>query len=126
MEDIYQTTEEEVRTLVLGADLGVYGSHMGWWESIKDGPEFCFAPCVGLNLSVGHCVCVCLYVHWGSSQCTLYPVPQPLFLITSTNLSFSSWTSNLPPVEWEEEFVLFLALPNLLCLREGPRLDLYS
>ena len=63
MEDIYQTTEEEVRTLVLGADLEVYGSHMGWWESIKDCPEFCFAPCVGSKLSVGHCVCV--------SVCTL-------------------------------------------------------
>ena len=68
MEDIYQTTEEEFRNLVLGADLGIYGSHMGRWESIKDCPEFCFVPHVGQKLHVGHCVCV--------SVCTLgeYPV----------------------------------------------------
>ena len=76
MEDIYQTTEEEFRNLVLGADLGIYGSHMGRWESIKDCPEFCFVPHVGQKLHVGHCVCVCMYIGGISSvHYTLHHIP---------------------------------------------------
>lgn len=47
--------------------------------------------------------------------------PEPLILITHTNLSFSSWALNPSLVECEEEFVLSLVLPSQLLFRERPQ-----
>lgn len=45
-------TEEGVMTLVLNAELGVNGSSMGRYESVKDWPEDSFAPYIEQSVCV--------------------------------------------------------------------------
>lgn len=102
-------------TLVLNAELGVNGSSMGRYESVKDWPEDSFAPYIEQS------VCQVVHLYW--EECLVYLVT--FFLVTCVNLDFGLNLAPGPqthlPVKWKEEFVTLNPLPRLDFSENNPR-----